>query len=869
MKKTINVMAKSAMIAAFALAAMPAATAAEVEGWGDFKLYLDPGHAGRENRGLWNYSEAEKTLRVALNIRDMLTTYTDMPAENIKLCRETDNDQISLEERSDEANAWGADFYYSIHSDASAAVNTIVTLFGGWTVDGVNVEKTPNGGKAYGEFLEPNLKSVMRVGSRGNRYDRDFYMPTTGTHENQYPYLSVNRRSTMPSLLSEGGYHTLAEQQQRNLNDDYKRLEAFAAFQSILQYRGLKLPAQNFVTGMVTNSENLQPLNGVLITLSVPSDPSFEPLTYTTDTYESLFNKYTKNENLIHNGFFLFENVPADKELQLKYELAGFDTQTKTFTVAKGGAVSADYITFADIALTSNMPAKVDAVSANDLTRVDAYYPLVLTFSRGMDRKSVEDAFSINNDGVVALSWQNDYTLSIDVSKLEPLWDYTITIDGTKAKNLQTGAFLDGDGDGVAGGDYVLTFTMAEPDVNAPEVVSTFPAEEGTVVYTKRPPIRVQFDEIIDWNDDKNEGWFAVSDSRGKTYEIGHVTHAIVGNVSVLHCYINEDLDTDVAVLVTLKPIRDLIGNESKPYAFRFLSEYRAQVGETELIRSLETPGNFWAPNGSGSSSGLCDEGNEIGTLGDAPFHGVNSSFLITYAFDESSQTPNWFIRDHDKTGSDVSMRGKEGVITMWIYGDASNNETGVLFRDQTSNSLFRRTAATIVDFVGWDQFVWDVANDECEETLTSNNPEQLMKRQWYLDAIFIKHEVDMDNLLDPEDPDYKQWSGSMAYSTLSRTKWDDQAERTAKLDDVELPDGVADVVVDAAIAIRFDGATLRVSAAEAIGHVAVYNAAGALVGSFAPGTDAAEISLRHLPAGVYVATAVAGNAACTAKIVR
>ena len=43
----------------------------------------------------------------------------------------------------------------------------------------------------------------------------------------------------MASLLSEGGYHTLAEQQQRNLNDDYKRIEAFAAFQSILQYRGL------------------------------------------------------------------------------------------------------------------------------------------------------------------------------------------------------------------------------------------------------------------------------------------------------------------------------------------------------------------------------------------------------------------------------------------------------------------------------------------------------------------------------------------------------------------------------------------------------------------------------------------------------
>ena len=343
------------MIAAAAMVAAPTVSAAEVEGWGEFKLYLDPGHAGRENQGLWGYSEAEKTLRVALNIRDMLLTYTDMPEECIKLCRSTDADQISLEERSDEANAWGADFFYSIHSDASASVNTIVTLFGGWKKDGVCVEKTPNGGKAYGEFLEPNLKGVMRVGSRGNRYDREFYMSGQDTHENQYPYLSVNRRTNMASLLSEGGYHTLAEQQQRNLNDDYKRIEAFAAFQSILQYRGLARPAQTFMTGMVTNSENNQPINGATITVG--------DKVYTTDTYESLFNRYTKNPNLIHNGFYMFEGLEAGSTVEVKFEAPGFESKTENVTIKGGGDQSADYITFLDVALVNAAPAKIDAIS--------------------------------------------------------------------------------------------------------------------------------------------------------------------------------------------------------------------------------------------------------------------------------------------------------------------------------------------------------------------------------------------------------------------------------------------------------------------------------------------------------------------------
>ena len=275
------------VVAAIATMTMPA-SAAEVTGWGDFKLYLDPGHAKTENGGLYSYSEAEKVLRVAHAIREYLLQYTDVSAENIKLCRETDNDYIDLTERVDVANAWGADFYYSIHSDAgdSSTPNTTVTLFGGWRNNGEEIEKTPNGGKAFGDYLCPNLTGVMQVSTRGNWYDRCYYDKSSQTHTNQYPYLAVNRRSTMPSLLSEGGYHTNAYQQQRNLNASYKRLEAYAAFRSLLQYRGLNLPEQPLLVGVVKNSENDVPVNGVTIAVG--------DQTITTDTYESLFNKYSK-----------------------------------------------------------------------------------------------------------------------------------------------------------------------------------------------------------------------------------------------------------------------------------------------------------------------------------------------------------------------------------------------------------------------------------------------------------------------------------------------------------------------------------------------------------------------------------------------
>ena len=40
------------------------ATAQEVTGLSGWSLFLDPGHSRNENQGLYNYSEAEKVLRV-------------------------------------------------------------------------------------------------------------------------------------------------------------------------------------------------------------------------------------------------------------------------------------------------------------------------------------------------------------------------------------------------------------------------------------------------------------------------------------------------------------------------------------------------------------------------------------------------------------------------------------------------------------------------------------------------------------------------------------------------------------------------------------------------------------------------------------
>ena len=757
------------------------------------------------------------------------------------------------------ANAWGADFYYSIHSDASADNNTTVTLFGGWMKNGVEVEKTPNGGKAFGEILCPNLTDMMMdfacTGTRGNWYDRCFYMRGETTHANQYPYLSVNRRSNMASLLSEGAYHTIAAQQQLNINVEYKRLEALAAFQSILKYRGLQVPSQSFLAGIIRNSENSTPINGVKVTV--------DGKTYTTDTWESVFNKYTKNENLIHNGFYFFEGLTIGQTYDVTFECDGFETKTVQVTIKDGqqGATK-DFVTVQHIEMTSTSPAKVDAISVEDATNVSPLYPVTITFSRNMDKESVEKAITINNGGEISFSWVNDYTLNLDITKLDPMWTYDITIDGSIAKNSQTNQFFDGDGDGVEGGNYVLSITIAEPDVVAPQVTTTYPAADATAEFAQMPPIRIEYDEEIIWNSDKHAECITLKDSDGKVYE-GTTTHAVVAGKSVVHFYTNDTIPADKCFLVSVKAgLPDMSGNETEEFYFRFLSEYRTKTSSTVLF-PLTSADGFWAPNGSGSTSGLTDEGNSTTSSTLAPNKNTAGSALMTYSFDEYFANEVWQIREYTPTQSGVNANRNisDGILTFWLYGDGSNNAISAMLRINNSE-LKHQDPQTTINFRGWNLIKWDIKN----EPFAHFTGESTTISTWRFDSFFMKHEwTDIDD----EETPFQAWSGAVNFNNLEFSQWSD-ASQTAKPEDIEIPVvGVESIVEEAPIKVACNGTVLNISAANNIALVNIYNAAGAVVLSNKPSSNNAIISVANLADGVYFAQVTTEGNTKTVKFIK
>jgi N-acetylmuramoyl-L-alanine amidase len=473
------------------LFALPTAAQQKATGLSNVKLFLDPGHELKNNQGLYKYSEAEKALRVAWAIRDYLLTYTDMQPTNIKLCREDDYTDVSLSQRTDAANAWKADFYYSIHSDAVAnppsSTNSTLYMYGGWRVSGVVYEKTPNGGKAFGDLLHPDLTGVMRINTRGNVADRTYY-DAAQTHTNRYAYLHVNYRSNMASLLSEAGFHTSPIQQSRNLNAEWKRLEGYAAYQSLVKFLSAKFGARavqpvqvGIATGFITESATGTPINGATITIT--DGPTVK--TYTTDTYESLFKNHSNNPNELHNGFYFIEGLTPGATVNVKVEAVGFQTVNRSLTIpANVGSTTKDGLGILDVAMVKSAAPVVSAVDPWDLTSVSIDQPIVLTFSMDMDRSSVESAISLSPAAPVSFAWPDNSTLQIDIAQLAYYTDYTLTINGSVAKNASGGDFLDGDNNGVAGGNYTLMFSTFEP---APAVVTAVEPADLTAVPIDEP----------------------------------------------------------------------------------------------------------------------------------------------------------------------------------------------------------------------------------------------------------------------------------------------------------------------------------------------------------------------------------------------
>ncbi|WP_337866548.1 Ig-like domain-containing protein [Ignavibacterium sp.] len=661
--------------------------AQQVTGLSNWNIYLDPGHSQFENMGIYGYSEAEKNLRVGLHLRQMLLDWTDI--DTVYICRDDDTDFVTLPQRTDQANALGAAHYHSIHSDASSSPtpNSTLLLWGQLGINGP--EKFPPGGKKMSDIMVVLLTAGMRTTTRGSVGDRTFY----GVPGN-VPYLHVNRATNMASELSEAGFHTNPTQNQRNMNELWKRMEAKTKFWTILKYHDLPRPYAGTVAGIITDYESGLPINGAITEINGQID--------TTDTYESLFYRFGYAPDFLRNGFYYFENIPQGTH-PIKFYRNGYDTLNTTVTMQD------TFITFKDVQMISNTPPAVESTNpANNDSLYPGYENLVINFTRQMDRSSTENAISISPSVGVTFSWSNnDKTLTINTSNFAFSSSYQITINPSAQGKF--GHPFDGNGDGTPGDSFVMTVYTKQQDNAAPQIVSIYPNPNANNVEIK-PVINILFNEPLSAS--SVSGKIKVLRNSNGTFATGILRFYTVNGRSALNFFVTTLLAENENYTVQILPgIKDIYGNEITVQTDFSFTTGNNTYNQLLLIDNFENGvGSWWQPTQSGSTVGV-NPTNTTMSLSSSVVNlntGSTKSMQLNYEWDTSAS--NWLIRE--KYTPVTPTFDNSNILQTFIWGDGSNNQFRFCVIDQGVGG-YEVSPWYTIDWIGWKAVNWNLAEGQ------------------------------------------------------------------------------------------------------------------------------------------------------------
>ncbi|PLR84669.1 N-acetylmuramoyl-L-alanine amidase [Bacillus canaveralius] len=142
------------------------------------KIFIDPGHGGTDPGAVANgLQEKNLTLQIGTRVKDILVGgYNNASV----LMSRTGDQTVSLSQRTDAANAWGADFYCSVHINAGGG-----TGYEDYIYPGVGAPTT-----TYQDNIHAEVLKLASFNDRGQK--------TANFH--------VLRESNMPAILTENGF---------------------------------------------------------------------------------------------------------------------------------------------------------------------------------------------------------------------------------------------------------------------------------------------------------------------------------------------------------------------------------------------------------------------------------------------------------------------------------------------------------------------------------------------------------------------------------------------------------------------------------------------------------------------------------------
>lgn len=179
------------------------------------KICIDPGHGGADPGavGPTGLKEKDVNLAVAKQVAALLK-----PIANVKLTRTTDI-AVSLKDRAHISNAWGADYFISLHANS----------FTSRTVGGVETwAYAPGGqGEKLAKAVQAELVKATGFANRGIKFNSRF---------------AVLRDTKAPAILTETGFISNPTEEKLLRDPAFQAKVAKTIAQGVANHLGKKLP---------------------------------------------------------------------------------------------------------------------------------------------------------------------------------------------------------------------------------------------------------------------------------------------------------------------------------------------------------------------------------------------------------------------------------------------------------------------------------------------------------------------------------------------------------------------------------------------------------------------------------------------------
>lgn len=669
------------------------APAASAKKMSDLKIYINPGHGGytsndrpiqiypyaqNDSNGYW---ESKSNLYKGLHMYHILDSLGAKAM--LSRVKNTEADDRSLSGIAAEANQFGADLFFSIHSNAGEDVNYPIMLYRENTI---GTPRYPENVTLSNILFDNLISNQLPMWTRTSRYvegDLTFY-------QNMWQGgLGVLRTLYVVGLLSEGGMHEHRPEAHRLMNDDYWWLEAWHFVRAIMEFANTE---DRFVTGnvagIVYDNHNLREMNQPVNFHNYRRD-TLAPLCSATvellDESGNVVQKRTTDQNF--NGVFVFRNVKPGKYTVRAAHGDYYEEKTPV-------TVTANEVTYQDMPLTMKRPYSLEITSFSPKVEssetVSCASSIDFVFNTDVDTESFERAFTITPaiEGYFVYSDTYRRASYVPTLSLDPNITYTVNVS-TEARtpdnyyekpNMQ----------------QPLTFTFTTRGRSRLELIDQFPADGGNVHY-ESPSFEFRFDKTIDYSTIYN--MITVTDSKGKAVSMnkrsskynqlsngyGNAVFSVQGNLTPDETY-NVKLSGELRDREALPMVNDVT------LKFTAIDATNAITNDsTRVIEDFEAdvlPFVYDADHTSGITTTLPTAIRSTSKL----FGKAAGKFGYQFADNHGGEIV-W-----NYTGAPIQFN-KGDVIGMYVNGDFNNHELYVGVTSGASKKYFK---VTDLDFLGW-----------------------------------------------------------------------------------------------------------------------------------------------------------------------